>query len=425
MKAIVMGAGVVGVTTAYYLAKAGHRVVVLDRRDEPAGETSFANAGLIAPGHSFTWNSPRAPKLLWRSIWRKDLAYRMHFSLDPRFWTWGLKFLRACSAETARTNTLIKLKLCRYSQAKLEEITAAEGLKYHHYKKGLLYFYRDPAHFAQGVQNMTLLKDHGHPVEIIDAKRCVEIEPALEPIASKLAGAVYCPTDGSGDCRLFTLQLTEVCKRLGVEFQFGTQIDGLEAKGDRMTAVSTERGPVSGDVYVLSLGSYSSIVARSVGIDLPIYPVKGFSLTLPIDPATAPTVGGVDEGSLVAYCGMGDSLRMTATADFSGYDDSHKPEDFATMLAVARELFPRGVDFSRPRYWACLRPMTPDGPPIIGRAPVEDLWLNTGQGHMGWTMSAGSSRIFVDLLLGRAGEHPAEPFGFERFSGNGKAAKAA
>ena len=404
MEAIVMGAGVVGVTTAYYLAKAGYEVVVLDRRDESAGETSFANAGLIAPGHSFTWNSPRAPKLLWQSIWRKDLAYRIHFSLDPRFWTWGLKFLRACSPETARTNTLVKLKLCRYSQAMLEEIAAAEGLEYRQYKKGLLYFYRDPAHFAQGVQNMTLLKDHGHPVEIIDAKRCVEIEPALKPIASKLAGAVYCPTDGSGDCRLFTLQLADVCKRRGVEFRLGTQIDGLEAKDGRISAVSTGRGPVSGDIYVLSLGSYSPIVARSVNVDLPIYPVKGFSLTLPIDPATAPTVGGVDEGSLVAYCGMGDRLRMTATADFSGYDDSHRPEDFATMLAVARELFPTGVDFSQPRYWACLRPMTPDGPPIIGRTPLENLWLNTGQGHMGWTMACGTARIVSDLMNGRMPE---------------------
>jgi D-amino-acid dehydrogenase len=425
MRTIVMGAGVVGVTTAYYLAKAGHQVVVLDRQGEAAAETSFANAGLIAPGHSFTWNSPRAPKLLWQSIWRRDLAYRMHFSLDPRFWLWGLKFLKACSAESARANTLVKLRLCRYSQAKLEEITAEEGLSYHQFKKGLLYFYRDPAHFEQGVRNMTLMKDHGHTVEIIDAKRCVEIEPALKPIADKLAGAVYCPTDGSGDCRQFTLQLTEVCKRLGVEFQLGTQIHGLEQKGGRIAAVSTGRGPVEGDAYVLSLGSYSPIVARSVGIDLPVYPVKGFSLTLPIDPALSPKVGGVDEGSLVAYCGMGDRLRMTATADFSGYDTGHRPEDFATMLAVARELFPRGVDFSKPRYWSCLRPMTPDGPPIIGRSPIDNLWLNTGQGHMGWTMSAGSSRIFADLLLGRMSEHPAEPFALARYSGNGQAARAA
>lgn len=425
MKTIVMGAGVVGVTTAYYLAKAGHEVVVLERQSESAGETSHANAGLIAPGHSFTWNSPRAPKLLLQSIWRRDLAYRMHFSLDPRFWTWGLKFLLACSAETARANTLIKLRLNRYSQAKLEEITEAEGLRYHQQKKGLLFFYRDPAHFEQGRRNMALMKDHGHAVEIIDAKRCVEIEPALKPIAGKIAGAVYCPTDGSGDCRGFTIQLADACKRLGVKFEFESRIQGLETKGGKVRAVATERGPVSGDAYVLSLGSYSSIVARSAGLELPVYPVKGFSLTLPIEPALAPTVGGVDEGSLVAYCGMGDRLRMTATADFSGYDNSHKPEDFAVMMAVARELFPKGVDFAKPVYWSCLRPMTPDGPPIIGRSALDNLWLNTGQGHMGWTMSAGSSKILADLVLGRPTEHPAEPFAIERYHGNGRRAKAA
>jgi D-amino-acid dehydrogenase len=425
MKAIVLGAGVVGVTTAYYLAKAGHQVVVLDRQGESAAETSHANAGLIAPGHSFTWNSPRAPKLFLQSLWRSNLAYRMHFSLDPRFWTWGLKFLRSCSADSARANTLVKLRLCRFSQQKLEEIAAAEGLRYHQYKKGLLYFYRDPAHFAQGVVNMTLMKDHGHAVEIIDAQRCVEIEPALRPIVGKIAGAVYCPTDGSGDCRLFTVQLAEACRKLGVEFRFGVQIKGLAQRAGKITDVVTDKGAVSGDAYILSLGSYSSILARSVGLALPVYPVKGFSLTLPIDPALSPTVGGVDEGSLVAYCGMGDRLRMTATADFSGYDNSHRPEDFASMLKVARELFPRGVDFSRPRYWSCLRPMTPDGPPIVGRSPFDNLWLNTGQGHMGWTMSAGSSRILVDLMLGLKLEHPADALGVERYNGGGGGAARA
>jgi D-amino-acid dehydrogenase len=420
MKAIVLGAGVVGVTTAYYLAKAGHKVEVLERQSEAAAETSHANAGLIAPGHSFTWNSPRAPKLLLQSIWRRDLAYRMHFSLDPHFWIWGLKFLAACSAESARAATLVKLALCRYSQAKLEEIGRAEGLDYHQFKKGLLFFYRDPEHFAQGVRNMTLMKEHGHAVEIIDAKRCVEIEPALKPIAGKLAGAVYCPSDGSGDCQAFTVQLADVCKRLGVKFHFGCEVRGLETSGGRLTAVATALGPMSGDAYVLALGSFSSLTARSAGLALPVYPVKGFSLTLPIDPRLAPTVGGVDEGSLVAYCSMGERLRMTATADFSGYDNSHKPADFASMLAVARELFPEGVDFGKPSYWSCLRPMTPDGPPIVGPAPLERLWYNTGHGHMGWTMSAGSSRILVDLMEERQSEHPALGLGIERFASNGR-----
>ena len=415
MKAIVLGAGVVGVTTAYYLAKAGHEVTVLDRQKEAAGETSYANAGLIAPGHSFTWNSPRAPKLLLQSIFRRDLAYRMHFSLDRHFWSWGLKFLASCTAERARANTLIKLALCRYSQSKLEEIGAAEGLDYHHYKKGLLFFYRDPEHFAQGVRNMTLMKEHGQAVEIIDAKRCIEIEPALKPIAGKLAGAVYCPGDGSGDCQAFTVQLADVCKRLGVSFRFGCEVRGLETSGGRLDAVSTTRGSLAADAYVLTLGSYSSLIARSAGLELPVYPVKGFSLTLPIEPRLSPTVGGVDEGALVAYCGMGERLRMTATADFSGYDNSHKPADFDSMLTVARELFPKGVDFSKPSYWSCLRPMTPDGPPIIGPSPLERLWYNTGHGHMGWTMSAGSSRILLDLMEGRASEHPADGLGIERF----------
>jgi len=415
MKAIVLGAGVVGITTAYYLAKAGHQVTVVDRQKEAAGETSYANAGLIAPGHSFTWNSPRAPKLLLQSIFRRDLAYRMHFSLDPHFWIWGLKFLGACSAARARANTLIKLALCRYSQRKLEEIAAAEGLSYHQFRKGLLFLYRDPAHFQQGVQNMTLMKEHGQRVDFIDAKRSIEIEPALQAIADKLAGAVYCPDDGSGDCQAFTVQLAEVCKRLGVSFHLGCEVRGLETSGGSVSAVVTTHGTLSADAYVLSLGSYSSLVARSAGLELPVYPVKGFSLTLPIDPALSPTVGGVDEGALVAYCGMGDRLRMTSTADFSGYDNSHKPADFETMLALARELFPRGVDFSKPSYWSCLRPMTPDGPPIVGRSPLGRLWYNTGQGHMGWTMSAGSSRILVDLMEGRASEHPADGLGSERF----------
>ncbi len=411
MKTIVMGAGVVGVTTAYYLAKAGHEVVVLDRGSEPAGETSYANAGLVAPGHSFTWNSPRAPKLLLQSLWHRDLSYRMHFSLDWRFWIWGLKFLCACSAKTARTNTLIKLALCRYSQGKLEEIAGAEGLSYHQYRKGLLFFYRDAAHFAQGIANMTLLKDHGLPVEVIDARRAVEIEPALAPIAEKLAGAVYCPSDGSGDCNAFTVQLAEACKRLGVAFELGCEITGLERSGGRIAAVATARGARSADAYVLSLGSYSARVAASAGLGIPVYPVKGFSLTLPIAPSLSPKVGGVDEGALVAYCGMGERLRMTATADFSGFDNSHRPADFATMMALARELFPKGVDFSRPSYWSCLRPMTPDGPPIVCRSPLDNLWYNTGHGHMGWTMSAGSSRILADLMAGRAPEHPADGLG--------------
>ncbi len=417
MKAVVLGAGVIGVTTAYYLARDGHQVTVVERQPEAAGETSHANAGLITPGHSFTWNSPRAPQQLWQSLWRGDTAYRMHFSLDPRFWIWGLKFLRECTRERSTYCTLVKYRLNVFSQARIEEIAAAEGIEFHQRKNGVIVFYRSPEQFAEGIGSMKLMQQAGHAVEFIDAARAVEIEPALRPIEGQIAGAVYCPTDASGDCRLFTLGLTEVCRRLGVEFRFSTGIERLESRGGRVTAVATDKGKISGDAYVLAAGSYSPLLARALGLDIPVYPVKGFSLTLPFtDPSVAPRIGGVDDGSLVAYCGMGDRLRLTASADFSGYDNSHRPEDFATMLTVAREMFPRGVDFSRPFYWACLRPMTPDGPPIIGPSPVPNLWLNTGQGHMGWTMSAGSSRILADLMAGRAPAHSTESLTFERYS---------
>jgi D-amino-acid dehydrogenase len=417
MKAVVLGAGVIGITTAYYLAREGFQVVVLDRQAEAAAETSHANAGLITPGHSFTWNSPRAPRQLWRSLWRDDTAYRMHFSRDPRFWSWGLKFLRECAPARSRYSTLVKYRLNRFSQARIEEIAQAEALEFHFRKTGILVFYRGKAEFDEGIGSMRMMQEAGHEIEFVDAKRAVEIEPALRPIEGEIAGAVYCPTDASGDCRRFTLGLTQICRRLGVEFRFGATIRRLESAGGRVTGVATDSGPVSGDAYVLALGSYSPLIASALGLDIPVYPVKGFSLTLPFsDPSLSPQVGGVDDGSLVAYCGMGDRLRLTATADFSGYDRSHRPGDFAVMLKVAREMFPRGVDFANPFYWACLRPMTPDGPPIIGASPVPNLWLNTGHGHMGWTMSAGSSRILADLMAGRAASHPSEALAFERYS---------
>jgi D-amino-acid dehydrogenase len=416
MKTVVLGAGVIGVTTAYYLAREGHQVVVVEREPEPAAETSRANAGLISPGHSFTWNSPRAPGQLWQSLWSRETAYRMHFSLDPRFWTWGLKFLSQCTPARSRYYTLVKYRLNVFSQARIEEIAAAEGLRYDQQKRGLLVLFRSPKAFEEGIGNMKLIQEAGHKVEFVDGRRAVEIEPALKAIEGQIVGAVYCPTDGSGDCRKFTLALTEVCRKLGVEFRFGTTIQRIESRGGRVTGVATDQGTVSGDAYVLAAGSYSPLLARPLGLDIPVYPVKGFSLTLPFtDPSLAPQIGGVDEGFLVAYCGMGDRLRLTGTADFSGYDKSHKPEDFAIMMQVARGMFPRGVDFSNPTYWACLRPMTPDGPPIIGPTPIGNLWLNTGQGHMGWTMSAGSSRILADLMAGRASSHPTESLTFERY----------
>jgi D-amino-acid dehydrogenase len=406
MQIVIMGGGVIGVTTAYYLARDGHAVTVLDRRSQVASETSFANAGLVAPGHAYTWASPRAPKILLKSLFRDDQAFKLRLRADPRMWAWLLRFLRQCTAERARLNTSRKLRLCLYSQAALHEVVEATGVSYDGRTGGLLYVYRTPAGFARGAANSAILRDNGLAVEAVDRERVAAIEPALAPVKEKIAGALYAPSDESGDACLFTRALAAYCRdKMDVHFALDTAIRGLEVQGDRIGRVLTDKGAVTAEAYVLALGCDSPILARQIGLRLPIYPVKGYSVTIPVRPGdTAPRLGGVDEEHLVAYARLGDRLRLTATAEFSGYDRRHRPEDFRAMLQVARELFPHGGDYARPQYWAGLRPMTPEGTPILGPTRYGNLFLNTGHGHMGWTMSCGSARLTADLIAGRTPE---------------------
>jgi D-amino-acid dehydrogenase len=402
MRVIVLGGGVIGIATAYFLAKGGVDVTVIDRQGGPARETSFANAGLIAPAHAYAWASPRAPGILLRSLWRDDTALRLKARLDPALLAWGMRFLANCRAERNRANTLNKFRLCQYSRAQLLELRRVEGLAYEEVTKGALYLYRDAAHLDVARANARLLAERGLRIEAIDRERTLAIEPALAPVAGRLAGALFAPDDESGDCRLFSEGLAERAAALGASLRWNETVTALEREGDRITVAVTNKGRLEADAFVLALGSYSPIIARTAGLRLPIYPVKGYSLTVPIkDAGAAPTVPGVDEHYLVAFARMGERLRVTATAEFSGYDTAHKPADFAVMTRVARELFPDAADFNRPEYWACLRPMTPDGPPIMGRSRQKNLWLNTGHGHIGWTMAAGSGRIVADLILGR------------------------
>ena len=401
VKAVILGGGLMGVTTAWQLAREGHAVTVIDRRSGPAQETSFANAGLVAPGHALTWANPRAPKILFRSLFRDDQPLRLRPSADPRLWAWCLEFLGNCSTARSTLNTARKLKLCVYSQAALQALTAETGIAYDGIRKGLLYVYRDPAALERGIANTKVLRDGGQKMEVLGPADIVRIEPALAGGAAKLAGGLYCPDDESGDAHLFTVALAEKCMAEGVAFRFGTTIQGFEATNDRVERVLTDQGAEAGDLFVLALGSYSPLLGRKLGLRLPVYPVKGYSLTVPARGAATPEVGGVDETNLVAWCRMGEQLRLTATAEFSGYSTAHRPADFRGMLAAARGLFPDGGDWERPSYWACLRPMTPSGLPIFGRGRHRNLWLNTGQGHMGWTMACGSAQITADLIARR------------------------
>jgi D-amino-acid dehydrogenase len=410
MKAVVIGAGVVGVTTAYYLAKSGHQVTVVERESETATVASAGNAGLIAPTHSFGWASPTAPMELLRSLTVEDTALRVNPFKAPTMAAWGIRFLRECTADRARKNTLVKLRLAQYSQRMLNEIAEAEKIEYHDIHAGLLYLYRDPRRFEAGVAKWKLIRDQGQPQEILDPDGVAELEPALAPVKHKLAGAIYGPTDSSGDSVKFTRGLQAVCERLGSQFVLGTGVKRLIAKGDRIQALETEAGEgIGGDVFVLSAGVDSPQIARTVGVRLPIAPAKGYSATFPVkDGGAVPRIGAVDEELLVAWCRMGDQLRMTSSAEFTGYETTYRDRDFRIIRKLAESLLPQAADYDRGTYRACNRPMTPDGPPILGTAKHQNLYINSGHGHMGFTMACGSSRIVADLIDGKKTEIPVE-----------------
>jgi D-amino-acid dehydrogenase len=402
MQILVVGAGLAGVTAAWELAKAGHGVTVVERHPAPASETSFANAGLVAPGHAFSWASPKAPRTLLRSLFRDDQALRLKLRLDPAMWAWCWKFLLNCTSEKARINTGRKIRLCLYSQHVLHEILAETGVSCHFQSGGLLYLHRSQAMLDVAAAGARVLIDNGAEIRVLDRDAAAAIDPALAPVKHKIAGALVAPTDEGGDAAAFTRGLAESCRARGVAFKLGTAVTRLEAEGGRIARLATSAGDLRADAYVIAAGNDAARLARPLGLKLPIYPIKGYSLTAPVEPHHAPpTHGGVDEHYLFAYCRLGDQLRLTATAEFSGYDTTHRPRDFGVMLAAARDLFPNGAAYDRPSYWACLRPMTPEGTPIIGRTPYPNLFLDVGLGHMGWTMCSGAARLLMQIVDGK------------------------
>jgi D-amino-acid dehydrogenase len=403
MKVLVLGGGVVGVTTAYFLARAGHEVTLVEQQPALGLEATSGNAGIIAPGHSFAWASPRAPRMLWQSLRGAETAIRVRLSADPRLYAWGLRFLRECTSERARRNTLVKLRLCQYSQAVLDEVVRAEGIEYHAIRRGALYLHRDPRELEAGIKKMALLAEHGQKQEILDPAALARLEPAFEPVTSRIAGAIRDLGDSSGDSRVFSEALARTARdKHGLAVRLDTRVTALRAEHDRIAGVETSAGVLTADSYVLALGVGAPLVARTAGVSLPIYPAKGYSSTFPLKPGgRAPGISGVDEQWLVGWSRLGDRLRLTSTAEFTGYDWGWTPRDFNNILKLARDLFPDAADYEHGEFRACLRPMTPDGPPILGLGRHRNLFFNCGHGHMGWTMACGTARIVTDLITGR------------------------
>ena len=406
MKVIVLGGGVIGIATAYYLAEDGHDVTVIDRQAEAASETSFGNAGLVSPGDSYAWASPEALGMFVKSLYRRDLGISVRPSLDPDFLVWTWKFLLQCTPGRARVNTLRKLRIALYSRDCINALEARTGIDYEARKEGILYFYRSQASLDHGAAHMRLLADHGLQIEVVDRNRLAEIEPALDAAKDRIAGGIYSPMDQTGDSARFSRRLAAwLAAEKNVRFSWLTTVSGFTIENGLVASVVTDKGPMHADAFVLAMGCDSPLIARPIDVRLPIYPVKGYSITVPVsEPRLAPRLGGVDEDKLVAYSRLGDRLRVASTAEFAGYSRSHAPENFRAVLALAGELFGGALDLARAECWAGLRPMTPTSVPILGPARYANFHLNVGHGHVGWTMAAGSGKFVADLIAGRKPE---------------------
>ncbi|WPB57406.1 D-amino acid dehydrogenase [Xylophilus sp. GOD-11R] len=410
MKVIVMGAGVIGTSTAWYLQQAGHEVTVLERNAGAARETSFGNGGQISVSHAEPWANPSAPLKLLKWLGREDAPLLFRLRADPAQWRWGLKFLVECPAARSTRNMIQLLNLGTYSRDSLQQLRRDTGIAYDHLEKGILHYYTSQKEFDLALEPARVMRELGCEREVIDADQVVRLEPAMAHIRPRLAGATYTGADESGDVHKFTTGLAQRAAERGVQFRYGVRIQALRAEGGRMTGVelANEEGmyeTLKADAYVLAAGSFSPLLAKSVGVSLDVYPAKGYSATLPVlDASKAPSVSLTDDEYKLVFSRFGDRLRIAGTAELNGYGLALNPVRCEAIVRRTLEVFP-GV--SRPElasFWAGLRPATPGNVPYIGRSKVEGLFLNTGHGTLGWTHGCGSGRALAELMSGRRPE---------------------
>jgi D-amino-acid dehydrogenase len=403
LKVLILGAGVIGVSAAYELAGAGHEVVVVDRQGAPALETSFANAGEVSPGYSAPWAGPGVPikAIKWLAMHHRPLVIRPN--VDWALVRWVLAMLRNCTAARYEINKTRMVRLAEYSRDSLRALRAATGIAYDERTQGTLQLFRTQKQLDGSADDVAVLRRSGVAFELLDRDGCTRHEPALARVRDKFVGGLLLPGDETGDCFKFTQRLAALAAERGVEFRFGTTISALARSGGRIVAVDTSAGRLEADAYLVALGSYSPLLLRPIGIRIPVYPVKGYSITLPItDPAGAPESTVMDETHKVAVTRLGDRIRVGGTAELAGYTLKLHEARRKTLSHVVGDLFPGGGDLARAEFWCGLRPMTPDGTPVIGATPIANLYLATGHGTLGWTMAAGTARIMADLISGRS-----------------------
>lgn len=417
MRVVILGAGVIGVTLAYYLAEDGHEVEVVDRQGGPALETSFANAGEVSPGYSAPWAGPGLPfkALKWLAMEHAPLVVRWS-RMNPAMALFGLRLLRNCTHHRYEVNKGRMVRLAEYSRDCLMALRQRTGLHYDERMQGTLQLFRTQEQIDHIHGDTEVLDRYGVPYEVLDPIGCIAVEPALARVRHKFVGGLRLPGDETGDCFKFTTALAEIAQARGVTFTYGRSILSIEADGGRIGGVVTDRGRVTADAYVVALGPYAPRFLKPLGLSLPVYPVKGYSLTVPItDHDGAPESTVMDETFKVAVTRLGDRIRIGGTAELTGYDLSLHAERRATLEHVVSDLFPEGGDAKAGTFWTGLRPMTPDGTPVLGPTRYPNLHLAAGHGTLGWTMAAGTGRVVADLISDRTPEIDMEGLSLARY----------
>ncbi|HUL90850.1 MAG TPA: D-amino acid dehydrogenase [Burkholderiales bacterium] len=415
MRVIVLGAGVIGTTSAWYLARAGHEVTVVDRQPEAALETSFANGGQISVSHSEPWANPMAPLKILRWLGREDSPLLFRPRADLREWVWGLRFLLECLPGRTRDNTEAAFALAQYSREQLGQLRRDTAISYDAATSGILHLYQEEREFEYAARQAEALKRHGLDLEIKTPRECLRIEPALEHSKVRLVGGAYAASDESGDAHLFAKSLSDLSRAQGVVFRFNVSVKGLEVSRGAIerVVIDDEAGieeSLRSDAYVIALGSYSTPLLRRIGISIPVYPVKGYSITLPLEPGSvAPRISLTDHARKIVLSRLGNRLRVAGTAELNGYDTEMNERRCAALVSRSFEWFPRAGRPESAHFWTGLRPATPSNLPLIGRSKYPNLFLNTGHGTLGWTLACGSGRALADIVSGRK---PEPEFGF-------------
>lgn len=401
MRVVILGSGVVGVASAWYLAQAGHEVTVIDRQPAPALETSAGNAGQISPGYAAPWAAPGVPlkAIRWMFQRHAPLAIRLDGSRFQLEWMWQM--LRNCDMRHYQQNKSRMVRIAEYSRDCLKTLRHQTGIAYEGRQGGTLQLFRTAQQYESAAKDIEVLREAGVPYQLLEAAQLSQVEPALAATQHKLTGGLRLPNDETGDCQLFTQRLAEMAMAAGVNFRFNTPVDALLQDANRIAGVQCGSERLTADAYVVALGSFSTALLADI-VNLPVYPLKGYSLTIPVkDEKAAPLSTVLDESYKVAITRFDNRIRVGGMAEIVGFDTQLLPARRRTLEMVVRDLYPQGGDIGQATFWSGLRPMTPDGTPVVGRTPLKNLYLNTGHGTLGWTMACGSGQLLADIISGR------------------------